>query len=333
MYPCSACDRHLRDTERACPFCGAVQSTVTLPTVEGLGAFSLAVLLLGASACSKDTVSATTTSESGSSSTESGSTGTTVSDSSDSSEGSTFTDTDDTTNTTDNTSGSFYAGPSPDYALPAECDPFVQDCAEGEKCVPYASNGGSWDSTKCVPILGDGQPGEPCVYGGTVEATDDCGAESYCWNTMDVEGEAIGVCTEFCQGTPDDPICVPGSACLISNEASVTLCVPTCDPLLQDCGPGTACYWHETIFICIFTSQEVPLGEPCGYINDCAGGLACMPNEVVPNCGSTSCCASYCSLMEAAPCEAMGAECSPFFDQGMAPLGYEDVGVCILPGA
>jgi hypothetical protein len=28
------------------------------------------------------------------------------------------------------------------------------------------------DGNKCVPILGDGQPGEACTYDGTVEATE-----------------------------------------------------------------------------------------------------------------------------------------------------------------
>jgi hypothetical protein len=311
-----------------------VQSTVTLPTVEGLGAFSLAVLLLGATACSKDTVSATTTTSESGSTNESGSTSTTVADTSDSSEsGSTFTDTDDTANNTTNTSGSFYAGPSPDYAPISECDSFAQDCPEGEKCVPYGSTGGNWDANKCVPILGDGQPGDPCIYGGTVEATDDCGAESHCWDVMDVDGQALGVCTAFCTGSPDDPICPPDTACIITNEGSINLCVSTCDPLLQDCGSGLACYWYSVEFFCVFTTQDTSLGEPCGFINDCAGGLACMPNESLPDCAGSACCASYCSIMAAAPCPQMGTECSAFFDEGMAPPDYEDVGVCILPGA
>jgi hypothetical protein len=329
MYPCSACYRHLRDAERKCPFCGAVQSTVTLPTVEGLGAFSLTVLLLGATACSKDTVSATTATESGSTS-ESGGTSTTVSDTSDSNQDSTSTDTDDTANNTTLTSGSFYAGPSTDYVSLSECDPFWQDCPEGEKCVPYGSTGGNWDANKCVPIFGDGQAGDPCLYGGTVEATDDCGAQSLCW---DVDDEGVGVCTEFCQGTPDDPICPMGTSCLIANSGSINLCVSTCDPLMQDCGPGLACYWANTAFFCLFTTQDIPLGEPCGYPNDCAGGLVCLTADVLPNCDGSSCCGSFCSVMEGAACPEMGTECSAFFEEGMAPSGYEDVGICILPGA
>jgi hypothetical protein len=150
---------------------------------------------------------------------------------------------------------------------------------------------------------------------------------------MSVDGENMGVCTEFCHGTPGDPICPMGTSCLIANDGSLNLCVSRCDPLLQDCGAGLACYWGPDInvFACIFTTQDIPLGEPCMYVNDCAGGLICMPTELTPNCAGPERCASYCSLAEPL-CPQMGTECTAFFD-GAGPPGYEDVGVCILPGA
>jgi hypothetical protein len=314
-----------------------VQSTVTLPTADMLGAFSLALLLLGATACSTDTVSVTTTSEAGSTSTTSDTstssdTSTTVSDTSDSNQDtSTSTDTSDTVDDTTLTSGSFYAGAAPWSDLPeAECDPFLQDCPEGEKCVPYA--GGSWNANGCVPILGDGEPDDPCIY--NRDFTDDCGAESICFNVMDVADEQVGVCTEFCQGTADDPICPMDTSCLIANDGSINLCLSTCDPLLQDCGPGLACHWSEltTNFFCIITSG-IELGEPCGFLNDCASGHACMLDELLPSCDGGACCASYCSVMAAEPCAELGTECTSLFEEGMVPPGYEDVGVCILPGA
>jgi hypothetical protein len=304
-----------------------------MPTLDGLGAFSLTVLLLGAAACSSDTISATTTSGSGTTS-ESGDMSTTVSDTSGSSEEtSTSTDTSDTADSSMTASISFYAGPSPDDGWHSECDPFLQDCPEGEKCVPCSSTGGNLDANKCVPVIGDGQPGDPCVYGGTVEASDDCDADSYCWDVMEVDGQQVGVCTPICEGTADDPICPMGTACLIANEGSTTLCLSTCDPLLQDCGPGLGCFWANVSFFCLQTTQDIPLGEPCGFTNDCAAGLVCLGSTVFPDCADASCCGSFCSVMAGAPCPQMGTECSAFFEQGMAPLGYEDVGVCILPGA
>jgi len=223
--------------------------------------------------------------------------------------------------------------PMTDTMSISECDPFAQDCPDGEKCVPYGSTGGNWDADKCVPVTGSGAAGDPCTYGGVVEATDDCDENTHCWDVMDVDGMSIGVCTPFCTGTPDDPICGPGTSCLIANEGSINLCIATCDPLLQDCGPGLACFWANNGFNCIFTTQDIPLGEPCGFINDCAAGLGCLTADVLPNCNGSACCGSWCSVSEMSACPTMGTECSPFFEEGMAPPGYEDVGVCIIPGA
>src|SRR5690242_2592745 len=148
--------------------------------------------------------------------------------------------------------------PMSDFGAVSECDPFAQDCPDGEKCVPYGSTGGNWDANKCVPVTGSGAAGDPCTYGGTVEATDDCDANTHCWDVMDVDGMAVGVCTPFCTGTADDPICPPDTSCLIANDGSINLCVSTCDPLLQDCGSGLACFWANNGFNCIFTTQDIP---------------------------------------------------------------------------
>lgn len=223
--------------------------------------------------------------------------------------------------------------PMSDFGAVSECDPFAQDCPENEKCVPYGSTGGNWDANKCVPVTGSGAAGDACTYGGTVEATDDCDANTHCWDVMDVDGMNVGVCTPFCTGTADDPICGPDTSCLIANDGSINLCITTCDPLLQDCNAGLACFWANSGFNCIFTTQDIPLGEVCGFINDCASGLACLTAEVLPACNGSACCGSWCSIAEGAACPQMGTECSAFFEEGMAPPGYEDVGVCILPGA
>jgi hypothetical protein len=223
--------------------------------------------------------------------------------------------------------------PGTDFGVASECDPFEQDCPDGEKCVPYSSSGGNWDANKCVPVLGNGQAGDPCVYGGVVEATDDCDANTHCWDVMDVDGMDVGVCTPFCMGSADDPICPPDTSCLIANDGSITLCIATCDPVLQDCGVGLGCYWTDSEFFCIFTIQDTPLGEPCGFINDCTAGLTCLPAEALPNCESSTCCASWCSVSEMAPCPLMGTECVPFFEDGIGPPEYGDVGVCVLPSA
>ena len=214
----------------------------------------------------------------------------------------------------------------------SECDPFGQDCPDGEKCVPYGSTGGNWDANKCVPVTGSGSIGDECTYGGVVEATDDCDASSHCWDIMEVDGMNVGTCTPFCTGTADNPICDPGSSCLIANDGSITLCIAICDPLLQDCAAGLGCFWANNGFNCIFTTQDIPEGEPCGYINDCIPGNVCLNADSLPSCAGSACCGGYCSLSDPT-CVLPGTECGPFFEEGMAPPGSEDVGVCILPGA
>lgn len=126
--------------------------------------------------------------------------------------------------------------PQGDFGGVAECDPFAQDCPEGEKCVAYASTGGQLDANKCVVINGSGMPGDPCTYGGVVEATDDCNDISYCWDTVPVMDTFQGSCAQFCDGTADAPVCPMGLECLISNDGSVNLCV---DPGGDETGTET----------------------------------------------------------------------------------------------
>lgn len=220
----------------------------------------------------------------------------------------------------------------PDTAI-ADCDMILQDCPEGQKCVAYSDDGGGvWNATKCVPVTGDQHAGEPCHWDGISEGTDDCDASSVCWDVKDVDGELIGECTVFCSGTPEAPECPPMHACIISS-GPVSLCVQLCDPLVQDCGEGLGCYWAVSDFNCIFTTEDIPTGEPCSFINDCAPGDFCTDATTLPDCAGPSCCTSFCDLeLGDAQCGVLpGTACVAFFDLGMAPPGYEDVGICVLP--
>jgi hypothetical protein len=236
----------------------------------------------------------------------------------------------DASTTAPNTSGGLFIDEDLAGAV-SECDPFLQDCHDGEKCVPYGSTGGNWDANKCVPILGDGAAGDTCTYTNITDATDSCDADTHCWDVMNVDGELIGICTEFCKGSPDNPQCGPGTSCLIANDGSINLCITTCDPLLQDCGTGLACFWANGAFNCIFTTQDIPVGEACGFINDCQAGNICLSADAIPNCNGSACCGAYCDLTEPF-CEQAQTECVSFFEEGQAIPGYEDVGVCVLPG-
>lgn len=324
MIPCPECKRHLRESEVECPFCGAglLSSKVSANSaLLSLGAFAFSTLaLLGTTACSKDGTASdgqTTTTQ-----------GTTVEDTSESGMSETETDTDDSSEDTSVTSGSFYAGSDDDIWGVSECDPFFQDCPEGEKCVAYASGGQTWDANKCVPVTGDGQPGEPCLSNGIIESADDCDETSYCFYVQEVEGQLQGVCTAFCEGNADEPECPPDHSCVISNDGTLNLCLLQCDPLGQDCPAELACFWLDDEFGCTWPSQN-PIGQSCEHSADCAAGSMCVDAEFTPDCGGAGCCVEYCSLSEPS-CSQPETECVAFYED--PPLGYEDVGLCLLPG-
>lgn len=216
--------------------------------------------------------------------------------------------------------------PEEDIPVVEACDPWVQDCVPGEKCVPYAAGGGTWNANKCVPVLGDKAVGDECIWDGIMAATDDCDGESACWGMID----NIGTCTAFCEGTPQNPICPEGTICSISNQGSVTFCLEGCNPITQDmCPDGNGCYYDGVAFSCAPTTSDIPAGDPCSFINDCEAGLVCLDGSVVPGCTDSACCAEFCDL-DCPLCSDPQAECVALF-QGNAPVGDDDVGACILP--
>ncbi|RMG95553.1 MAG: ribulose phosphate epimerase [Deltaproteobacteria bacterium] len=226
-----------------------------------------------------------------------------------------------------------------------ECDVWTQDCPDGEKCMPWANDGGnSWNATKCSPIdPNPKQPGDTCtVEGNGVSGVDDCAKASMCW---DVDPETnMGTCVPFCTGSPDMPMCEnPNDSCLIANDGVLILCLPGCDPLLQDCPDGNVCIPNTSGdgFACVLDASGGmgTAGTPCEFANVCNPGLLCLNAEFVPGCmGSQGCCGPFCDLTDpnassmcANAYTTPGADCVPFFEMGMEPPGQEDVGICIIP--
>jgi hypothetical protein len=214
--------------------------------------------------------------------------------------------------------------------LPRDCDIFEQDCGEGSKCVPWiAPDNSTWLGFTCVPVLGEQGVDEPCTLD-FEDSSDDCDAASSCFAFSIFDGVAAGRCRAFCTGSGDDPMCAPDHICLIGNGyPGPVLCLPECDPLVQDCGEQQGCHWLWGFFSCVETNG-VGLGEPCGFVDDCTSGNLCVAG--VPGCEDL-CCSPYCALsLGDGPCIALpGTTCAPFFEQGMAPPGYEDVGICVAP--
>jgi len=219
------------------------------------------------------------------------------------------------------------------------CDLWGQDCAEGEKCMPWANDGGSsWNGSRCSPVdAAPGQPGDPCtVQGSGVSGVDSCDLGGMCWN---VDEENMGTCVSLCTGSADAALCDnPADVCIVANDGALPLCLPQCDPLLG-CPDGEGCYPGADGFVCVPDASGADggaYGDACEYANACDPGLFCGASTIVPGCEGTGCCTDYCDLSDPEPsagCGGVGGgqECISAFGEGQAQPGLEDVGICAIP--
>jgi hypothetical protein len=223
-----------------------------------------------------------------------------------------------------------------DVASPGECSTFEEDCPPGSKCMPFASgNSGTWNSTKCVPVMQDpAGPGEPCfVEESGVSGVDNCDFHAMCFFVD--QATLQGRCVAMCSGSPQVPVCPPESQCIIANDGVLTVCLPTCDPLdIASCNPGEVCVFSTDAFLCVsdISQDDGDFPDGCEFLNECDPGFACIAPSLVPQCGQdeSGCCSPYCDLGQPNLCPP-GLACAPWFDQGQAPPGLEDVGVCADP--
>lgn len=344
---CSGCRRHVRGAETRCPFCGAslgliaAWQVVALTTVLAGGcsdrgpghdeaggggtgdssSMGSASADTGASSAA-DTI---TSAEVGPSSVDSGGV-----------EAGTL-DTGDTTDTSPTSAGFIYGAPS-DVGAAIECDVWLQDCPRGEKCVPWASDGGNtWNATRCSPVATDPVGvGEPCTLEGSpYSGIDDCAAGSLCWNTP--ADSLMGECVAQCGGSEVAPECGDGLGCLVSNGGVLSVCTATCDPLAPNCSDGMVCAPSGLALLCV-PLADAPggqHGDACVSINECAPGLFCAYSDNVAGCDADGCCTEFCDLTlpSQGQCSAFadGESCTPFFERGAVPPGGEDLGACTLP--
>lgn len=233
-------------------------------------------------------------------------------------------DVDSATTSTTTTDG------DPTGGVGEDCDPFLQDCPDGEKCNPWANDGGTaWNADGCFPVdENPGGVGDAClVEGSGTSGIDNCGIGSMCWN---VDAENNGTCVNLCTGSPEEPLCDDAAtACAILNDGVLPVCLPVCDPLLQDCDDGEGCYSVNDAFFC-FPDGSGDAGlalDSCDYVATCDPGLACIEGDLVGGCDSVGCCTPYCDLTVPASCGG-DSTCMPFFPEGQAPAGLENVGYC-----
>jgi hypothetical protein len=350
---CPACDRHLFGPAPACPFCGAAQATTAAhPSGTAVASVTLALALAtaacgpliepeetqGSSDTGEDTSPPLTTTTIGTTTTTTVSTGpTTVS----TDDGPAMTSIDMTSadgDTTDDSVGSFYAV-RPDGSEPAiECDLFAQDCPLGEKCMPWANDGGNtWNAARCTPLDPDPDaPGEPCtVEGSAVSGIDSCDIGVMCFDVDPRTNE--GTCVAMCTGSPEVPLCTaPEQACLIANDGVIVLCFDVCDPLAPACDADMGCYPSDAgdQFFCLPTiDMPGTYGDSCEGIVSCAPGHVCLDAAAIPGCAGAACCTELCDTTAGLPCpdDDVGVVCQPWYEDGMAPPGLEAVGVCVLP--
>jgi hypothetical protein len=223
-----------------------------------------------------------------------------------------------------------------------QCDVFAQDCPPGEKCMPWAADGGAaWNATRCSPVAeSPTQVGEPCmVEGSGVSGIDDCDVGLMCWN---VDESGNGVCEDMCTGSLDAPICEdPEDYCAIASDGVIALCVVACHPLLQDCPiENEGCWPVGQEWGCFPDGGEQgAVGDPCEYANACDPGNVCVVAAAFTTCDAVwACCSTLCDLEDEnadAMCQALdpAQTCQPWYAEGQAPVGYGNVGVCMIAGA
>jgi len=215
-----------------------------------------------------------------------------------------------------------------------ECDLVAQDCPEGEKCMPWANDGGDlWNATRCSPIAeSPGALHEGCaVEGSGTSGIDDCGLSFVCAG-VDPRTN-VGTCSALCSWGGDEFLCDdPDEACAVINGV-VPLCVHGCDPLAPDCGSGQGCHLMGDAFVCENVPGEViGSGEPCSEVNTCQADLICAYNPEF-DCGEEpgqGCCAAFCDVSVPDSCVEAGALCIPWIPVALPPR-WVDLGVCVPP--
>ncbi|MEM6990551.1 MAG: ribulose phosphate epimerase [Myxococcota bacterium] len=229
----------------------------------------------------------------------------------------------------------FIQRPDVGDGTPQTCDQLIQDCPAGQKCMPHASDGGTWDSLRCVPVAPrPAAVSEPCtVEESTSSGLDDCVRGSMCWDP-DPETN-VGHCLPMARGDFNNLLCEDRFRTpTIANDGVLALCLPSCDPLLQDCAAGNHCVatgvepGSEFACVPMVSVPKVGPGDPCEFLNSCSTGDVCLLAEFVPGCDvGFGCCVTVCDA--AAPSCPAGQACTPWHTDGHAPPGQSDVGVCL----
>ena len=217
-----------------------------------------------------------------------------------------------------------------------QCDTFAQDCPAGQRCVPWACDGGAeWNGTRCSDI--DPSPvglGEACLSEDSpTSGRDNCERGAMCWNVD--EDTLQGTCIGLCAGSAEDPTCLDAcGVCNIPAEGVLNLCLVACDPIAQDCPGGDACYIVNDTFVCAPAQMAGLGGDSCEFTTDCARGYTCVNGSFIPGCEmGEGCCTPFCTVGAAGDCDELPTTvCSTIFDPESAPpCSPASAGICVTP--
>ena len=228
----------------------------------------------------------------------------------------------------------------PDMGEPIpQCDPLAQDCPLGQKCVWYATPGElrRRNASRCIDVVGDRAPFEPCSLpnGVWADITDDCGADSYCLNAVEVTDH--GFCAPYPKPGTIDCDHLPGTTYATENGSIFPhACLYYgCNPLTPaTCPDGLRCthypsWLYGSLQCWPLPADEMPVGAACDY-EQCGPGKPCLPAEYVPGCENARCCTEWCDL-GAPVCSDPAVNCDPLWTN--PEPGFEDLGVCVVPGS
>lgn len=215
---------------------------------------------------------------------------------------------------------------------PLSCDPWVEDCPEGQKCISSSDEGLTWHAPTCSPLVGDPDAvGEPC----TADPVDSCGEHAMCWHIDPVTG--LGTCRALCSGSALEPACDAGAVCYQRSLGNLAVCLPACSPIESTCPAGETCIPRPSdavVFVCVPDrgGDEGQAFDDCKYWDVCDPGLGCMNVALASECDpeAVGCCLPFCDITQPDTCPGQDQECLAWYEAGYEPPGLEDVGLCGL---
>jgi hypothetical protein len=197
--------------------------------------------------------------------------------------------------------GGFYGSFCFDMGEPVaeECSLDDQDCPVGQKCMPWANDGGDvWNATTCTPVDPfPAQLGDPCqVEGSPVSGYDNCDIGLQCFGVDTATN--TGYCAQICsiyEAQCDDA----EATCMYPAQGLLGVCLSPCDPLAPQCAAHEGCYpYDEGVFGCAPDGSGAvgTYGDPCTWQTDCQAGSTCVLGMHVPACDGVEdmCCTDLC---------------------------------------